>query len=53
MAETEKPWVAVVDSGQLYDPLARGLEARGVPTFRTADRALAMLNIWIAAKRRK
>ncbi|HPD80513.1 MAG TPA: acetate--CoA ligase family protein [Spirochaetia bacterium] len=47
---TKKPWVAVVDSGALYDPLARELERRGVPTFRTADRALAMLNIWLKAK---
>ncbi len=31
----EKPWVAVVDSGELYDHLARELERRGVPTFRT------------------
>ena len=47
---TEKPWVAVVDSGILYDPLSRELEKRGVPVFRTADRALAMLNLWLKAK---
>ncbi|MGD9941511.1 MAG: acetate--CoA ligase family protein [Clostridia bacterium] len=45
-----KPWVAVVDSGDLYDPLVRQLEGHGVPTFRTADRALKMLNIWLEAK---
>ena len=45
-----KPWVAVVDSGELYDPLVRQLECHGVPTFRTADRALKMLNIWLEAK---
>jgi acyl-CoA synthetase (NDP forming) len=45
-----KPWVAVVDSGELYDPLVRQLERHGVPTFRTADRALKMLNIWLEAK---
>jgi acyl-CoA synthetase (NDP forming) len=45
-----KPWVAVVDSGDLYDPLVRQLERHGVPTFRTADRALKMLNIWLEAK---
>ena len=48
--ETKKPWVAVVDSGSLYDPLVRELEKRGVPTYRTADRALAMLNVWLKAK---
>jgi hypothetical protein len=46
MAESRKPWVAVVDSGPLYDPLARALESRGVPTFRSADRALAALALW-------
>jgi acyl-CoA synthetase (NDP forming) len=49
MAHGVKPWVAVVDAGALYSPLAAELEARGVPTFRTADRALKMLNIWIKA----
>jgi acyl-CoA synthetase (NDP forming) len=46
----DKPWVAVVDSGELYDPLTRELERRGVPTFRTADRALKVLNTWLKAK---
>ena len=49
MATSEKPWVAAVDAGVLYDPLARELERRGVPVFRTADRALKMLNKWVAA----
>jgi acyl-CoA synthetase (NDP forming) len=48
MRENDKPWVAVVDSGALYDPLTWALTAQGVPTFRTADRALAMLNLWIS-----
>lgn len=51
MAATDKPWVAVVDSGPLYDGLARELESRGVPTFRSADRALAALNLWSGASR--
>lgn len=37
-----KAWVAVVDAGALYDPLAAGLEAAGVPAFRSADRALRL-----------
>ncbi len=49
MAESRKPWVAVVDSGPLYDPLARALESRGVPAFRSADRALAALALWMSA----
>jgi acyl-CoA synthetase (NDP forming) len=51
MAATDKPWVAVVDSGPLYDGLARELESRGVPTFRSADRALAALGLWASASR--
>jgi acyl-CoA synthetase (NDP forming) len=41
--EVRKPWVAVVDAGELYDPFARGLEAAAIPTFRTMDRALRAL----------
>jgi acyl-CoA synthetase (NDP forming) len=46
---TAKPWVAVVDSGSLYDPMVARLEAGGVPTFRAADRALRLFNRWAAA----
>ena len=46
-----KPWVAVVDAGPLYDPMARALEAAGIPTFRTADRALKLFGIWCEAER--
>jgi acyl-CoA synthetase (NDP forming) len=42
----DKPWVAVVDSGPMYDPMAAMLEEAGVPTFRTADRALRLLATW-------
>jgi acyl-CoA synthetase (NDP forming) len=45
-AETTKAWVAVVDAGAIYDPLARRLLEGGIPTFRTADRALRLLNIF-------
>jgi acyl-CoA synthetase (NDP forming) len=40
---TTKAWVTVVDAGPRYDPLARALEAGGIPTFRTADAALRTL----------
>jgi acyl-CoA synthetase (NDP forming) len=39
---SDKPTIAVVDGGPLYDPMARLLEDRGVPTFRAADRALRL-----------
>jgi acyl-CoA synthetase (NDP forming) len=47
-----KPWVVVVDAGALYDPMARALEAAGIPTFRTADRALRLLNLYCAERQR-
>jgi acyl-CoA synthetase (NDP forming) len=46
---SEKPWVAVVDSGRLYGPMARRLEECGVPTFRSVDRAMRLLGLWKAA----
>ncbi|HTX72097.1 MAG TPA: acetate--CoA ligase family protein [Rectinemataceae bacterium] len=50
MTESDKPWVVVVDVGDLYDPLVREFERLGIPVFRTADRALKMLNVWIDAR---
>ena len=44
-----KAWVAVVDAGPRYDPLARTLEAGGIPTFRTADAAMSALGAVVAA----
>lgn len=45
-----KPWVAVIDAGCLYDPMAARLQAAGLPTFRTADRALRLLDVFCEAK---
>jgi acyl-CoA synthetase (NDP forming) len=42
-----KPWVAVVDAGPIYDPLVAELQRGGIPTFRAADRALRMLNVFV------
>ncbi|MCC6653168.1 MAG: CoA-binding protein, partial [Candidatus Eisenbacteria bacterium] len=49
--ESMKPWVAVVDAGALYDPMAAALEEGGIPTFRTADRALRLFGLWAKAVR--
>lgn len=46
LAETDKPFVTVVDTGKLYDPLVHILEKHGIVVFRTADRALRMLERW-------
>ena len=50
-ASTDKPLVAVVDSGALFDPLVAGLREAGVPVFRSADRATQALGRWIASRR--
>ena len=52
-AETGKPWAVVVDSGALYDPMARVLEDAGVPVFRSADRAVRLLGRWAEATARR
>ncbi|MDD5542026.1 MAG: hypothetical protein PHX83_02535, partial [Acidobacteriia bacterium] len=44
--DSSKPCVAVVDSGALYDPMVRTLEEQGLPVFRSADRALMLLNVY-------
>ena len=44
--ETSKPWIAIIDAGRLYDPLASLLEEKGIPTFRTADEALRAFNVF-------
>jgi len=47
-----KPWLAVVDAGANYDPMARAIEAAGIPTFRSADRALRLFNVFCADRLR-
>jgi len=50
--DATKPWVVVVDAGAIYDPMARALVSAGIPTFRTADRALRLLNVYCAERQR-
>jgi acyl-CoA synthetase (NDP forming) len=51
-AASDKPVVAVVDSGALFDPLADALKAGGLPVFRAADRAVRALCKWVDVKKR-
>ena len=44
----DKAVVAVVDAGPLYDAMAERLEAGGVPTFRSAERALRLFERFCA-----
>ncbi len=45
-ATLPKAWVAVVDAGPLYDPMAGLLAEHRVPVFRTADRALRLFEVF-------
>lgn len=45
--DSHKPWIAIVDAGPLYDPLVQELQRGGIPTFRAADRALRLLNLFV------
>lgn len=47
-AESRKPVVFVVDSGEEYDMLARRVRGQGVPVFRSADEAMRRLSLWMA-----
>ena len=51
--ESAKAWVAVVDAGRHYDPLADALLREQIPTFRTADTALRLLDVFAAARARQ
>jgi acyl-CoA synthetase (NDP forming) len=42
-AASSTPFICAVDSGVLYDPLVRTLEAAGIPVFRYADEATRYL----------
>ena len=48
----KKPFVVSVDAGSLYDPLVKMLEEGGIPTFRSADRAIGVLGRYINYKLR-
>jgi acyl-CoA synthetase (NDP forming) len=47
-----KPWVAVVDGGDRFDPMAAMLEEGGIPVFRRADAAVRMLGSFVDARLR-
>jgi len=51
-AASDKPVLAVVDSGVLFDPLVEALRTGGLPVFRSADRAVRALCKWVDMKRK-
>jgi acyl-CoA synthetase (NDP forming) len=50
-AATGKPVTFSVDSGALYDPLARAMRRAGLPTFRRIDRATRALARYLGLAR--
>ncbi len=51
--QINKPWVAVIDGGDMYDPMIKLLRENGIPTFRVADRAIRLLNLFCNEQLRK
>jgi acyl-CoA synthetase (NDP forming) len=49
---SDKPVVAVIDSGKRFDPLSDALRNGGLPVFRAADRAVRALCTWVDIKRK-
>lgn len=47
---TEKAWVMAVDGGPRYDAFAALLSGAGIPVFRRADRATALLARYVRAR---
>ena len=50
LEKLEKPVVGVVDGGRMYDALVDELVARGVAVFRSSDRAVQALAIYIEGR---
>lgn len=49
-ARMDKPVVGVVDGGRLYDPMVDELQRNGVVVFRSSDRAVGALALYIQAR---
>ncbi len=50
---SEKPVIGVIDAGELYDPMAKELANKGMAVFRSVDRALKALAVYINARLRR
>ena len=46
----EKPVIGVIDAGSLYDPMVHELSKEGMVIFRSADRAVKALAVYIESK---
>jgi acyl-CoA synthetase (NDP forming) len=50
MADLDKPVVGVVDAGRLYDPLVNTLVSKGMAIFRSSDRAVQSMALYIEGR---
>jgi len=50
ISKVDKPVVVVIDSGELYNPLAVMIEAAGIPVFRKIDRASKALASFVRSQ---
>ena len=50
IADAHKPVTASIDSGVLFDPLVAALEEAGIPTFRSADRAVRAMGLYLEGR---
>ncbi|MBF0377581.1 MAG: acetate--CoA ligase family protein [Desulfamplus sp.] len=50
VAQTEKPIIAVVDGGVLYEPLRSSLMDNGISVFTVCDRAIAAISLYIQGR---
>ena len=48
--QSTKPLVAVVDGGDLFEPLRRALLAKGIPVFPVCDRAVSALSLYMESR---
>ena len=48
--QIEKPLVAVVDGGRMFDPLRNALIDQGIPVFPVCDRAITVLSLYIQGR---
>lgn len=48
--QSTKPLVAVVDGGDLFEPLRRALLAKGIPVFSVCDRAVSALSLYMESR---
>ena len=53
VADAVKPIIGCIDSGELFDPMARALESKGIPTFRSADEAVRTIGLYVEGRARR